>query len=540
MLEIGFNNVKKNFGYKDVLNGLSFEVVSGDRLAIIGKNSCGKSTVFNILIGKETADSGLVTIRNNAKLGYLQQLQEVVENDVIVNDVIKMGQKELMDLDKRMLFLVKGMEDSNADIDKLLKQYDIAQNTYISKGGYELEESFNRICTGCKISKEMLEKKYNVLSGGEKTIVNIAKILYSKPDILLLDEPTNHLDIETTEWLEEFIKKYQGAVVIISHDRYFIDKVANKTLLIQNGTGEMYHGNYSYFLEEDERRVLAQFENYKNQQKKIVAMKESIKKLREFAKMGDNEDLFRRAKSIEKRLEKIEVIEKPMIDKAIPLYFELKDRSGKDVITIKDLKVILGNNVLIDNANMNIYYGDRVCLVGRNGSGKSTLIKTILGDIKPNEGEIRIGSNVNVGYIPQEIIFENEKSTILKVFGKYCFGTETQQRCKLARFMFNGENVFKKVNSLSGGERVKLRLACLMEQDVNCIILDEPTNHIDINTRETLEDALKDYKGTIIFITHDRYFTNKLAKKIILLNNKNLYEYIGNYDDYVRIRTNII
>jgi len=532
MLEIGFNNVKKNFGYKDILNGLSFEVISGDRLAIIGKNGSGKTTILNILANIETADSGLVTIRNNATVGYLKQTEEIIEDEVNVNDVIKTGQKELMNLEKKMLDIAKEMENSNCEISKLLKQYERIQNEYIAGGGYELEESFNKICTGCKISKEMLEKSYNMLSGGEKTIVNIARVLYSKPDILLLDEPTNHLDVQATEWLEGFIKKYNGTVIIISHDRYFIDKVATKTLLIENGVGELYYGNYSYFLKEDEKRVMSQFENYKNQQKQIKAMEESIKKLREFGTRAGNEMFFKRAFSIQKRLEKLDVTQRPITEKAIPLNFEIKNRSGKNVIGIKDLEIVLGNRVLLNNANMNIYYGDKVCLLGKNGSGKSTLIKTILGEIKPNIGEIIIGSNVNIGYIPQKISFENEQNTILSIFGEYCKGTETQKRSKLARFMFNGENVFKKVGNLSGGERVKLKLACLMEQDVNCIVLDEPTNHIDINTRETLEDTLKEYKGTIIFVTHDRYFANKLAGKIIEINNKKIYEFMGNYDDY--------
>lgn len=289
-----------------------------------------------------------------------------------------MGQKHLMELEKKLLEITKEMENPNCDLGKMLKQYDRLQNEYVSGGGYELEESFNKICSGCKISKEMLEKSYNVLSGGEKTIVNIAKVLYSKPDILLLDEPTNHLDIETTEWLEGFIKKYKGAVIIISHDRYFIDKVATKTLLIENGKGEVYHGNYSYFLKEDERRVLSEFEDYKNQQKQIRAMKEAIKKLREFGKIGDNEAFFKRAASIEKRLEKLEVLEKPAEERKIPLEFEVKKRSGNDVITIKNLELAINDNMLLDGANMNVYYSDKICLIGKNGTRKIYITKSYI------------------------------------------------------------------------------------------------------------------------------------------------------------------
>ena len=590
MLEIVFNNVKRNFGYKDVLSELSFEVLTGDRMAIIGANGCGKTTALKIIAGIERIDSGLITIRNGATIGYLQQANHEVDEEITVNDFIKTGQKECLELENKLQELVEEMEVSKGEMEQLLARYDRVQNAYIAKRGYELEESFNKICTGCKITKDLLEKNYGVLSGGEQTIVNVARILYGNPDILLLDEPTNHLDIQTTEWLEDFIKKYHGTVILVSHDRYFIDKIATKTLLIENGKAHLYHGNYSYFLKEDERRTLAQFDHYKNQQKQIEAMKNSIKQLREFGNHSGNEKFFKRAVSIQKRLEKMDVIEKPTTTRALSLDFELKNRSGKDVITIEELNLTIGDRNLIKSGNINIYYGDKVCILGKNGTGKSTLLKAILGHLSPtmylnqsvepkfltkeylpdttsplsenikpfkeprqieaprqfksitkskeevqiviNASKFKVGESVKIGYISQEITFENEGSSILKIFQDYCVGTETLRRTKLSRFRFIGEDVFKKVSSLSGGERVKLRLACLMEQEVNCIILDEPTNHIDIDTREVLEDALKDYKGTLIFVTHDRYFTNTLAKKIIAIEDGKVTTFVGDYDDY--------
>ena len=568
MLEIVFNNVKRNFGYKDVLTELSFEVLTGDRMAIIGANGCGKTTALKIIAGMERIDSGLITIRSGATIGYLQQVNHEVDEEITVNDFIKTGQKECLELETKLQELIEEMENPKGEMEQLLSRYDRAQNAYIAKGGYELEESFNKICTGCKITKDLLEKSYGVLSGGEQTIVNVARILYSNSDILLLDEPTNHLDIQTTEWLEDFIKKYHGTVILVSHDRYFIDRVASKTLLIENGKAHLYHGNYSYFLEEDERRTLAQFDHYKNQQKQIEAMKNSIKQLRDFGSRSGNEKFFKRAASIQKRLERMDVIEKPTTTRALSLDFELKNRSGKDVISIEELNLTIGERNLIVDGNINIYYGDKVCILGKNGTGKSTLLKAILKHINPPEAlsnpkqqeclendettlgnhsnsmtqkvsqivitasKFKIGESVKIGYISQEITFENEDSSILKIFQDYCVGTETLRRTKLSRFRFIGEDVFKKVSNLSGGERVKLRLACLMEQEVNCIILDEPTNHIDIDTREVLEDALKDYKGTLIFVTHDRYFTNTLARKIIAIEDCKVTTLVGNYDDY--------
>ena len=385
-------------------------------------------------------------------------------------------------------------------------------------GGYELEEKFKKICSGFKFNKDFLNKEYNNLSGGEKTIVNLAYILLKNPNILLLDEPTNHLDIETLEWLENFLIDYKGTILLISHDRYFLDKVATKTILLESGKTKIYFGNYSYFLEEDERRTLSEYEVYKSQQKQIEKMKESIKKLRNFGNLAGNEMFFKRAKSIEKRLEKLELVDKVNLEKRkLPININASNRSGKDVLTIKNLNKSYGIKKVFDNFNMEIHYGEKVQLKGNNGSGKSTLLKIILGEDNNYSGEIRLGSSVKIGYIPQEIKFIDENNTVLEYFLFDYTDSETKARNYLAKYMFFGNNVFKRLKELSGGERVRLIFAKLVLQETNFLILDEPTNHLDISTREILEDALEEYTGTILFVSHDRYFAKKLAKREITI-----------------------
>lgn len=406
------------------------------------------------------------------------------------------------------------MANDMQDLDKILNKYGKLQEKYISLGGYELEEKLKKICSGFKFNNDFLNKEYNSLSGGEKTIVNLATILLKSPSILLLDEPTNHLDIETLEWLENFLINYKGTILLISHDRYFLDKVVTKTVLLEKGRTKIYFGNYSYFLEEDERRTLAEFEIYKTQQKKIEKMNESIKKLREFGRLAGNEIFFKRAKSIEKRLEKIEVIEKRE-DKKLPIKITSCSKTGKDILVIENLNKNYGDKVVFNNFNMKVFRGEKVQLKGKNGSGKSTLIKLILGLDRNFSGNIRINPSVKIGYIPQEIKFNNETNTILEYFLENYRESETEARTFLAKYMFYGKNVFKRLKNLSGGERVRLLIAKLVLEQTNLLILDEPTNHLDISTRELLEENLKEYKGTIIFVSHDRYFASKISEREI-------------------------
>lgn len=371
MIEIELNNIKKNYGLKNVLDGVSFEIKAGEKIALIGDNGSGKSTILKIISGEEKADSGKVNIRKEAEIGYLKQVYPNENDSIVVEEYLKRSFKKYFDMEKRLKELEVLMLDENQNIENLIKRYGRLQEEYITLGGYELEEKFKKICSGFKFKTEFLNKKYNTLSGGEKTIVNLAAILLKNPDVLLLDEPTNHLDIETLEWLEKFLNSYKGTVVLISHDRYFLDKVVNKIILLEKGKTIVYFGNYSYFVKEDERRTLAEFEKYKNQQKQIEKMKESIKKLRSFGELEQNESFFKRAKCIEKRLEKLEVLDKVSVEKKkLPINIKMSSRSGKDVLIIKNLNKKYGEKVVFNNFNMEIYFGEKVRITGENGSRK--------------------------------------------------------------------------------------------------------------------------------------------------------------------------
>ena len=541
MIEIELNNIKKNYGLKNVLDGVSFEVKTGDRIALIGSNGTGKSTILKIIKGEENQDSGIVNIRKNATIEMLNQIYKTESQNMLVADFIQQGFEDIIKLENSMKELEEKMSTiSNDDIQKILNKYGRIQEEYIAIGGYEMQEKYKKICSGFKFDENMLYKQYNLLSGGEKTIVNLAKILLKNPSILLLDEPTNHLDIETLQWLEDFLISYNGTILMVSHDRYFLDKVATKTILLEEGKEKIYFGNYSYFLEEDERRTLAQFEVYKNQQKQIEKMKESIQLLRRFGEKTQNEKFYKRAKCIEKRLEKMQVIDKVYLEKeGLKLKINLKERSGNDVVSIEELSKQYPNKSIFDKVNLDIVYGEKVALIGKNGTGKSTLIKMILGQEKDFTGNMKICSSVKIGYIPQDIKFENEEETILEFFIKSYNGSETQARTTLAKFMFREENVFKKIGKLSGGEKVRLMLAELIQKNVNFLILDEPTNHIDIETKEVLEESIKNYKGTVLFVSHDRYFINTIASRIIEISDNKINSYIGNYDDYQRRKSRI-
>lgn len=533
LIEVSVNNAVKTFGFKRIFDGFNLEATTGERIALIGPNGCGKTTLFKVISGEENLDQGNVSIRRGATIGLLSQIPPKVDDTVTVRDILLKSFKEIFDMENNLRIYEKKMAEATPEeLNLLLDSYGKLQERFANMGGYEIDEKMSKICNGFKISDEMLYRSFNTLSGGEKTIVNLASLIISNPNILLLDEPTNHLDIETLEWFEQFLSNYNGTVIISSHDRYFLDKVATKTISIERGQGEVYHGNYTYFLEESERRALAEFDEYKNQQKQIEAMKATIKKLKEWGERGDNPRFFRRAASIEKKLEKMEVIDRPDSKKQLPLDFEINGRSGKDVLVVDDLGIIIGDKVILDGAEMFLKYGEKVCLMGKNGAGKSTFIKSILNGTNICQGEIKLGSNVSIGYIPQEIHFEDEKATVLETARKFYDGTETHLRASLAKFLFYGENVFKRVGTLSGGEKVRLKLFELIQKKANLLILDEPTNHIDIDTKEMLEEALSEYQGTLFFISHDRYFINKLAQRVINIEEQKFEQYLGNYDYY--------
>ena len=538
MIEIELNNIIKNYGLKNVLNGMNLTLKTGEKAVLIGCNGAGKSTVLKIIMKQENISAGTINIRKNATIGLLRQIYEYEETNPNVYTFLQRSFEHFFELETKLKKLENEMsyEKDDEKMSELLQKYGNVQQKYIQMGGYDIQEKFNKICSGLQINEKMLNQNYNDLSGGEKTIVNLGALLLKEPSILLLDEPTNHLDMEKLEWLEKFLKEYKGTILMVSHDRYFLDKIATKTILLENGKEKIYLGNYSYFLKEDEKRTLAEFENYKNQQKMIKKMKESIKTLRKFGELAKNEMFFKRAKSIEKKLAKIEQLPQVDLEQKTLLNFKLNidSRSGKDVVIINNLNKNFESKNIFENANLQIHYGEKIALIGKNGTGKSTVLKIIMNEDCEYTGKIKIGQSVNIGYIPQEIKFEDDNQTILNFFEQFDNRNETEIRTSLAKYMFRGNDVFKKVSSLSGGEKVRLILAKLLKQNINFLILDEPTNHIDIETRELLEEAIKEYSGTVLFVSHDRYFINNLAERIVEVKEKRFFSYVGNYDEYLR------
>ena len=532
MLEIVLNNISLNFGNKILLKNINLEVKTKDKIALIGPNGCGKTTLLNLITKKESPTTGEIYISKNKKIGFLSQYPDTSLSNKVVKDIIYSSFKDLNNIKEQLDKAEKEMNSlEGKKLEKSIQRFLNIQEKYISMGGYEINSKVDKIIAAFKIEK-LLDKKYDKLSGGEKTIINLVCILLEEPDILLLDEPTNHLDISMIEWLENYLNNCNKTMIIVSHDRYFLDKVVNKVVLINNGEQEIFFGNYSYYVKENEQRIMREFNEYKNQQKMIEAMKNSIKRLREYGKLAYpcGENFFRRAASIEKRLEKIEVLDKPKTDYNINLNFKTETRSGNDILRLEKFNYKIGDKELFNNANLLIKYQEKICIMGPNGSGKSTLIKEIL---KCNN-DIKIGSNIKIGYIPQEIIFDNEDISVIEEARKYFTGYEEHLRSALIKFLFYSEGIYTKLKSLSGGERLRLKLFCLMQEDNNVLIFDEPTNHIDINTKEILEESLNNYNGTVIMVSHDRYFINKVSTRIIYIENKKLISYIGNYDDYKR------
>ena len=535
MIEIGMSHVFKNYGFKQILDEVSFEIKTGESVAIVGRNGAGKTTLFKLMTSEEVPDKGSVSIRKGATVGYLEQIPEQLEVDVLTEDVLVASFANVTELAHKLNKLEAKMAQilKPDELDIVMKTYARLQDQFISIDGYEKHEQFNYIVSMFEL-KDLLDRPFNLLSGGQKTRVKLASTLLLQPDILLLDEPTNHLDIKTLEWLESFLLKYKQTIVIISHDRYFLDRITTKTIILERGKCQIFNGNYSYSLKEQERLLLLEFEHYKTQQKKIEAMKASIKRYRQWGHEGDNEKFFRKAKELEKRLEKMEKLDKPQLEKAkIPIHFEGR-RTGEDVLIVENFNLTLSDHQLFKNAEMQIYVKEKVCLMGDNGTGKSSFIYAMMGNLTGFTGKIRLNPSVKMGYIPQEIRFDDDKSTLINEFRKEYSCTEGEARNILAKYSFFKDDVFKRVSSLSGGEKVLLKLAILIQNEVNFLVLDEPTNHIDIETKEMLEEALLSFKQTLLFISHDRYFINKIANKIVCIENNQFTSFYGSYDEFKR------
>lgn len=532
MILCSAQELSKMFGGHLIFEELSFEIPERARIGLVGRNGTGKTTIFKLLSGVESPDKGLVHLKKGAKVGYLAQIPHYSEGtkglDVLrsaFSDLIKTGER-LKELEFQM-----GTEQDADTLNRLLEEYGKIQDQFTLAGGYEIDSNISKIVNGLDI-RELVDKDFNDCSGGEQTKLCLGLILLQKPDLLLLDEPTNHLDIGAVEWLEDFLKEYEGTVVCISHDRYFLDNVITKVYDLEDGELTIYHTNYSGFVKEKEERLMIEFQAYQEQQKKIKKMKEAIKRLREWANQANppNEALHKRARNMERALERMEKIKRPVLDrKKMGLEFEETDRSGKIVFSMDGASKSYGDKSLFSDADLLVHFKDRTAIVGQNGTGKSTIIRILLGEETADAGVVKIGSNVKLGYLSQHFTVADPSVRLIDAFREEVPVTEGDARHILARFLFYGPNVFRKVGQLSGGEKMRLRLAQMMHQDINFLVLDEPTNHLDIDSREVLEDALEDFKGTILAVSHDRYFLNKLFKKTYWIHKGELYFFDGPY-----------
>jgi len=568
MFELTLNGVKKYMDATLVLKNISFQIYSGEKVGIVGVNGSGKSTVLKLIAGvlpmnycigypgatSPGYDEGFICKPREATCAYLEQIPKY-EDGIKVIDVLKLAFEEVYSIENKMRELeerMKFLEDNN--LEKALKQYSQLVELYEVKDGYNTEEKLSRICTGLKLDENFLNKEFNLLSGGEKTTVVLGKLLIDNPDILLLDEPTNHLDMESTEWLEAYLKNYNGIVIIVSHDRYFLDNVVTKIIEIEDMESKTYKGNYSDFSKEKEENILEQFHQYKEQQKEIKNVQNAIKELRDWAARVDNNKFFKRAASLQKKLDKMKSsdtesnkfyrtrgqyvrTEKPKFEKKnMKLNFKDGERSGNETIKAEGLSKSFDDKVILRDVDLLIHFGERAALIGPNGSGKTTFLKMLLDEEKPDSGVVELGANVMAAYLPQKITFKNEEFTVLECFREDISILEGQAREYLSKFMFYGNSVFKKVKHLSGGERIRLKLGKLLYEDVNLLILDEPTNHLDIDSIENFEEALEDFKGTIFFISHDRYFINKISERVIAIEDNGFKSYPGNYDYYKNVK----
>lgn len=519
--------ISKNFGGSPLFDQLTVDIHAGNHVAIVGNNGCGKTTLLKIMAGDETADSGRIIKQKDSTIGFLHQIPNYP--GLTVKEVLYEAFEQIAAIQYEM----KQMEDEMAtsdELERLLIKYGELQEQFESSGGYMLDSKVANVATGLGVAG-LLEEPFEHLSGGEKTKVTLGKILLIEPDILLLDEPTNHLDLEAIEWLESYLQQFKGTVIIVSHDRQFMNNAVSKIIEIEDGQAWVSHGNYDYFLKEKEEKFTREFAQYEEQQKKIKKMRDAIRRLRQWANEASppNPDLFRKAKVMERMLERLEKVRKPRVQKKMNLHLESSNRSGKEVVHIEGVSKRYDRQ-LFTAVNLDVYWQDALAIVGANGTGKSTLLKMIMDTELPDSGLVQLGSAVKIGYLAQHLVEADPETRLIDVFREEIMMTEPEARHVLAQFLFYGADVFKKFKNMSGGERMRLKLAQLMQQDINLLILDEPTNHLDIESREVLEDNLEKFDGTMIAISHDRYFLQKLFDRIAWLQYGKLTVHEGDYN----------
>ncbi|QUL56205.1 ABC-F family ATP-binding cassette domain-containing protein [Paenibacillus tritici] len=535
---ISCQNVQKYHGAQLVLSDVTFDIRQGEKIGLIGRNGCGKTTLFHLLSGEERPDQGQISVRRGSVIGLLAQIQEVGDNETVYAVLQRsfaeplQWQRRLRELEQTMS--VSGASDDEQAWNRLLKEYGNLQDKFEAAGGYEIESSIQRIAAGLGIGTRQYERRFSSLSGGEKTKVGLAELLLRRPDILLLDEPTNHLDMDAIEWLEQFLQSYDGTVLAISHDRYFLDAVVKKVIEIEDGEAFTFHTNYSGYQVEKEARLLQQFADYQEQQKKIKQMQESIKRLIEWGKLNPQNVSFpRRAASMQKALDRIVRVKRPVLErKSMDLQLQQDDRTGNQVVILDQISKAFGERKLFSAASDILRYGETTALIGGNGAGKSTLLRMILGQEEPDSGSCTLASRAVVGYLAQEAVPEENGQSVLRYFREEAGLEEGEARGQLARFLFYGSDVFKNITNLSGGEWTRLRFAVLMHRRPNLLILDEPTNHLDIDSREALEEALEEFPGTVLAVSHDRYFINRCFGKLWSIHSGQFSSFSGNYEYY--------
>ena len=537
MIECSVNSLIKYYGANKIFENISFELHSNERVGLIGQNGCGKTTLMKILMGIEDYHGGNISFRKGSRIGYLDQIFKCPKDTTVI-EILEMPFENIFNIKLELKRFEERLKNfSGEELESEMKNYGLLMEEFERCGGYTMEININKVCNGLFIPDDFRNKLFEQLSGGEKTRVLLAKLLLENPDILLLDEPTNHLDIESIEWLEEFLLGYNGTVLMVSHDRSFLDKVANKIIELEPTGAKIYDGNYSYYVEEKQRRFELEYNAYINNQRKIERMEQQIERYRIWGAMRDSEKMYKRAKELEKRLEKVEVVDRPTLaDSKIRLSAEKVNRSGKIVLNAENLEKSFPPKKLFSDISFTLFYQDKLCIMGENGGGKTTLLKIILGEIEADSGSFTIGSNIKLGYLPQNVVFEDEDMTILDYFAAKHNISNSEARSELAKMLFIRDDVYKKIKSLSGGEKSRLKLCSLILDKVNFMILDEPTNHLDIDSREVLEETLSNFNGTILFVSHDRYFVQKVATKIMVLDKSKAKLYPVPYDEYLEIR----
>ena len=529
MIDIAISGLVKEFEVgKKILDGLTFQVDSGERVGLLGKNGCGKTTLLRILTGQLDWDEGEVVLPPDKRVGLISQIP-VYPAGYTVEDVLDTAFRPLREMEEEMEQLAARME--RGEDPALLRRYDQLTAAFEAGGGYDTDTRKNKVCSGLQIGPGMREQLFDRLSGGEKTRVNLGRLILEDTDILLLDEPTNHLDLKATEWLEEYLDKFKGTVLAVSHDRWFRDRVVDRVIEIQEGKAEFYSGNYSFYVVEKERRYQEKLKQYEKEQAKIQQLEKAAEQLRIWAYSG-NDKIFKRAQSMEKRIERMRTTDRPTRERKMEVRFGEREFRGDEVLTIKGLSKSFGQRALFSGVDLEVVGGERIALLGDNGTGKSTLIKILMGEEGPDEGKIRMGPTVKIGYLPQIIHFDHPERSLLDTMLYELDCTAQTARNRLASFKFRGEDVFKPVSALSGGEQSRLRLCMLMDEKINLLILDEPTNHLDIQSREWIEEAVEEYEGNLLFVSHDRYFIDRFATRVWVLEDGQVTDFRGSYGEY--------